>query len=138
MDFMFYISIHLQVICRLVLEDCASVSCVAMHQTATLGENIPRSRPAPINTWPLPLEDRGQHKGSCCTSPHQAPGSCPLTSFPLSSVRNVLAHLSSAGRQAPPNFPLSVASLPPWCGLVSLTLLFSLPFPTVCGFQKSP
>lgn len=68
--FMFYISIHLQVISRRVLEDCASINCVVMHQIATLGENIPRSRPAPVNTWLLPLEDRGQPKGSFWISPH--------------------------------------------------------------------
>lgn len=129
MDFMFDISIHLQVISRQVLEDCASLSCVVMHQTATLGGKFPRSRPAPVNTWLLPLEDRGQHKDSFWTSPRPTPGSCPLNSFPLSSVRNVPAYLSSAGRQAPPNFTVSVASLPPWCGVVSPTLLFSLPSP---------
>lgn len=64
MDFMFDISIHLQVISRQVLEDCASVSCVLTHQTAALGGTIPRSRPAPVNASLLPLGDRGQHKGS--------------------------------------------------------------------------
>lgn len=98
-DYMFYISIHFQVISRPVLEDCASVNCVVMHQTATLGENIPRSRPAPINIWLLPLEDRGQHKDSFWISPHQTPGSCPLNSFLLSSIRNILAYLNFDGRQ---------------------------------------
>lgn len=62
MDFMFYISIQLQMIYRPVLEDCASVSCVGMQQTATLGENSPRSRSAPVNTWLLPLEAEGSSR----------------------------------------------------------------------------